>query len=200
MGLSWMEVAFLGQMEQLFDSTIVRVVSGLILAVIVLKILRWVLRKPKGAPNGIELGDLKLPTQDRGLLLSVRHVPCRVGIVVVAPLGPPSQPPSPAQVPKLLDQLVPGMSRAVKRDEPVINILPREMNILGFAVAMARHVHTTEVELRQSPWCLVCGRAIIGGKLFAIGLALGATTDNSLGVIKLEKDRQWLEVLQLRRD
>src|SRR5262245_55422265 len=77
------------------------------------RLLNWIRRPvsllPSDASLEIDLAglDSATPGQTR---LTVYHVPVRLAVVVIAPLGRDSDPPKHSQVPELLDHVVPGLA------------------------------------------------------------------------------------------
>ena len=130
--------------------------------------------------------------------ISVYHMPAHVGLVVIAPLGRDGQSPTLTEVSSLLDQIVPGLAEVVSHDQPTVRVWPRQLSAKGFAHSLARHVQLPGEHGRGSPWCLVTGRASLDDKPFGIGMALRTAMPNSLSLIVLESDHQWLDVLRIK--
>ncbi|MBI3463645.1 MAG: hypothetical protein HY000_11395 [Planctomycetes bacterium] len=130
--------------------------------------------------------------------LSVYHMPAHIGLVVIAPLGRDAHSPTLAEVSSLLDQIVPGLAEVVAHDQPTVRVWPRQLSARGFSHSLARHVQLPGEHGRGSPWCLVTGRASLEDKPFGIGMALSTSTPNSLTLIVLESDHQWLDVLRIK--
>lgn len=130
----------------------------------------------------------------------VYHVPVRLAVVVIAPLGRESDPPTHSEVPKLLDRIVPGLASALSHDQTIVKIWPRQLSATGFAPYLLRHVRLPGDKGRSSPWCLLAGRTTFGDAAYAIGLALGAAAPNNLGLIAVESEHQWLDVVRMRSE
>jgi hypothetical protein len=172
-----------------------------IILTFVRQVARWV-RKP-------ELGSLTdesfvidlaaLPTAEPGYArLTVYHIPVRLAVVVIAPLGRDANPPRHSEVSKLLDQIVPGLASLLNHDQTIVRIWPRQLSATGFAPSLLRHVRLPGERGRDTPWCLVSGRTAFGGAAFAIGLGLAAAAPNNLGLIVVESEHQWLDVLRMQ--
>lgn len=147
----------------------------------------------------IELG--ALPAAEPGATrLAVYHVPVRLAVVVIAPLGRESEPPTHSEVPKLLDQIVPGLSSVLSHDQTIVKIWPRQLSAIGFAPSLLRHVRLPGDKGRGTPWCLLAGRTTFGDSSYAVGLALGAASANNLGLIAVESEHQWLDIVRLRSE
>jgi hypothetical protein len=166
-------------------------------------VARWA-RRPERAVllNESLLLDLsELPTTEPGLpRVTVYHIPVRLAVVVIAPLGRESDPPKHSEVPLLLDQIVPGLASALSRDQTIVRIWPRQLSATGFAPSLMRHVRLPSDRGRSSPWCLVSGRTTFNNASYSIGLALCAATPNNLGLVVVESEHEWLDVLRVRPD
>ena len=132
--------------------------------------------------------------------LTVYHMPARVGLVVIAPLGRDTRRPTVTEVSALLDQIVPGLAEVVTGDQSAVRVWPRQLSGKGFAHSLARHVRLPGEHGRGSPWCLVTGRASLENEPFGIGIALRTASPNSLSLVNLESDHQWLDVLRVKSD
>lgn len=142
-----------------------------------------------------------LPAAEPGATrLTVYHVPVRLAVVVIAPLGRESDPPTHSEVPKLLDRVVPGLASVLSHDQTIVKIWPRQLSATGFAPSLMRHVRLPGDNGRGTPWCLVAGRTTFGDASFAVGLALGADCPNNLGLIAVESEHQWLDVVRMRSE
>jgi hypothetical protein len=129
--------------------------------------------------------------------LSVYHVPVRMRMVVVAPVGREADLDAIA-VEKLLDLVIPGLGDIARWDHPRFRVWPSPMSNVGFGIAFHRRMHKPETDGNPSQWILVAGRAQVGRMPLMIGLALWADKPNMLGRINLEP-HQWLDVLRLLR-
>jgi hypothetical protein len=135
------------------------------------------------------------PPQERQL--TVYHVPVRMRMVVVAPVGREADLDAIA-VEKLLDLVIPGLGDIARWDHPRIRVWPSPMSNVGFGIAFHRRMRKPETDGNPSQWVLVAGRAQVGRMPMMIGLALWADKPNMLGHINLEP-HQWLDVLRLQR-
>jgi hypothetical protein len=179
--------------------------AGLIGLAIVLGLLRQVMkwaRRPEQAPttdSSLLIDLASLPIAGPGTTrLTVYHVPVRLAVVVIAPLGRDSAPPKHSDVPKLLDHIVPGLASVLTHDQTIVKIWPQQLSATGFAPTLMRHAPLPGERGEETPWCLVSGRSTFSGASFAIGLALAAAAPNNLGLIAVESEHQWLDVLRMR--
>jgi hypothetical protein len=198
----------LGPLEALLQDPqkrrLVMFAAGLIGLAIVLAILRRIMRwfrrsVPVSVVNESLVIELSaLPTAEPGATrLMVYHIPVRLAVVVIAPLGRDSDPPTHSQVPKLLDRIVPGLASALSHDQTIVKIWPRQLSATGFAPSLLRHVRLPGDKGRRTPWCLVAGRTTFNHASYAVGLALGADSPNNLGLIAVESEHQWLDVVRM---
>jgi len=135
------------------------------------------------------------PPQERQL--TVYHIPVRMRLVVVAPVGRESDLDA-TVVENLLDEVIPGLGDIARWDHPRIRVWPSPMSNQGFSIAFHRRLHKPDPDGQPSQWILVAGRAQAGRMPVMIGLGLWAEKPNMLGHINLEP-HQWLDVLRLQR-
>jgi hypothetical protein len=129
--------------------------------------------------------------------LTVYHLPVRIRLVVVAPMGRESDLDATA-VEHLLDQVVSGLSDVARRDRPKIRVWPPQLSHTGFATAFHRRMHKPEPDNFASRWVLVAGRAQMGRQPLLVGFAFWSDEANMVGRLTLEP-HQWLDVLRLRK-
>jgi hypothetical protein len=187
---------------------VVLIVGGLLGLLLFFAVLRFLWRKTFAGRRRpflesdrefeVNLVDCPLsaaPPQDRHL--TVYHLPVRMRLVVVAPVGREDDPDATA-VEKLLDQVIPGLGDIARWDHPRIRVWPAQFSNQGFTIALHRRLHKPDPEGKPSRWILVAGRAHIGRVPVMIGLALWAEKPNMIGRVNLEP-HQWLDVLRLQR-
>jgi hypothetical protein len=146
----------------------------------------------------VDLADCPLsaaPPQERQL--TVYHIPVRMRLVVVAPVGREGNLDE-RVVESLLDEVIPSLGDIARWDRPRIRIWPSPMSNQGFSIAFHRRLHKPDPDGHPSQWILVAGRAQAGRMPVMIGLGLWAEKPNMLGHINLEP-HQWLDVLRLQR-
>jgi hypothetical protein len=129
--------------------------------------------------------------------LTVYHLPVRIRLVVMAPLGREADLDATA-VERLLDQVVSGLSDVARRDRPKIRVWPPQLSHTGFATAFHRRMHKPEPDGIASHWVLVGGRAQMGRQPLLVGFAFWADEPNMVGRLTLEP-HQWLDLLRLRK-
>ena len=156
-------------------------------------------RKPETAsPLDFDVQTLAPPVAGVDeLVVRVYHVPVRVGLVVIAPLGRDAPLPGRGAIRELLDQAIPGLGTVMQHDQPQLRLWPAQLSASGFVHSLARHVKVPGEGGKNSLWCLVAGRVLASDRPFMVGLALCATEPNSLGVITVESEHKWLDVLRI---
>lgn len=178
----------------------------LVLLLAVLLVSRWISRRVRAprrkrgevSPLDVDLQSLLVAApDDAACRLRVYHLPVRVGLVVLAPLGREAATPHAASIPELLDAAVPGLGDVVQADAPAVRIWPVQLSADGFRHAFRRHVKTPDADLRRSRWCLVAGRITVDDNRYMLGLALCAAEPNQLELIGVESEQHWLDVLRL---
>jgi hypothetical protein len=126
----------------------------------------------------------------------VYHLPARLRLVVVAPLGKDSRLPREG-IPHLLELAVPGMGDMLRQDEPRLKVWPGQLSAQGFAVVFHRATRKAEAEGDPSRWVLLAGKVLVGKQPLLLGLGLWTDKPSTLGRITLEP-RQWIDVLRFR--
>jgi len=144
-----------------------------------------------------DLDNLPMPVQPPGeRTLAVYHIPVRLRLVVVAPMGKDMRI-STEQVPGLLNRVFPELGSIVAREQPAIRIWPAQISDLGFNAAFHRRTPKPEPEGEPSRWILIAGRALLGKQPFLLALAFYSEQPNPIGRLNLQP-LQWLEVLRMR--
>ena len=141
----------------------------------------------------IELG--ALPAANGAPGLSVYHVPAWVRLVVVTPVGRASRI-DPADVPGLLERVLPGLGATALRDGADMRAWPPALSSLGFQNSFHRCTPTGSDAGEASGWVLLAGRAQAGAEPVFLGVGLWASESTTLGRINLEP-LQWRDVLRL---
>ncbi len=137
------------------------------------------------------------PAKER-IRVEVYNVPVRIAAVVIAPAGRDTM--LPADIPKLLDQLAPGLGTVCEKDRPSIVRWPAQLSTQGFSRAFFMNAPLPGDQGKGTPWCSVAGRLEERDVSALIGLVLHAAGPNSLGQIVVERATQWLDVLRIRHD
>lgn len=146
----------------------------------------------------IELARCPMPTgSPRGRRLTVYHVPARLRLIVVAPIGKEYQVDS-RGVEQLVDKIVPGLGNVVAADRPGIHVWPAQLSHQGFANTFHRCTPKPAGEDRPSRWVLLAGRAKIGKQSVLLGLGAWADEANTIGRRTLEP-HEWVDVVRLER-
>jgi hypothetical protein len=176
-------------------------IGAAIALALIRQLVRWTRRPERTVllDESLVLDLSELPTAEPGpTRVTVYHIPVRLAVVVIAPLGRESDPPKHSDVPHLLDRVVPGLASVMSRDQTIVRTWPRQLSATGFAPSLMRHVKLPNDRGRNSPWCLVSGRATFNNASYSVGFALAAADPNNLGLIVVESEHEWLDVLRVR--
>jgi hypothetical protein len=145
-----------------------------------------------------DLDECPLPVRPwRDPVLTMYHVPVRMRLVIVAPVGKEIEVDAIA-VEKFLDRVVPGLGEACAWDRPLIRVWPPQLSQEGFVSFFNRCTPKKEGEDSPSRWILIVGRTHVGRQPVMLGLGLWAEEPNTIGRITLGP-HQWLDVLRFRR-
>jgi hypothetical protein len=174
----------------------------LLLLVLLLRALWRALFRRKARPGewdrelDIVLDECPLPVKPPGeRRLTLYHLPVRVRLVVLAPVGKEGAVDATA-VEQLLDRVIPGLGGVATTDRPRVRVWPAQMSHHGFSAAFHRHTPKAAQRGEPSRWVLVAGRAQVGRQAVMIGLGLWADEPNTIDRVTLEP-HQWLDVLRL---
>ena len=129
--------------------------------------------------------------------LTVYHVPVRLAVLVLAPVGRGSPLPSPDRLPGICDQLLPGLSRVLGPHKVQFRSWPPQLSSHGFAQALFKNARLPGDRGKQTPWCSVAGRFEADGEFLLAGLVCCAANDNSLSEIIIDKPGGWLDVMRV---
>lgn len=129
--------------------------------------------------------------------VTVKGIPARLRLVVMAPAGKDVGDLSPEMVDHLLDLIKPGLGEVASYDYPKVHVWPRQYSAGGFPLAFFEHVRVPESKGRRSPWVLLAGTVSLGRQKVHVGLALHADEPNNLRNVTV-KNEQWLDHLGLK--
>ena len=176
----------------------------LVATYLVLRLLRNLLRSNTQQPTQTSPLDFDLagrPTMlhdcdPETLPLRVYHIPSRMELLIVAPLGRESGVPNSIEIPDLLDHAVPGLKNALT-DNTEVRSWPIQLSDQGFIHALRRHIKMPDTNGTNTPWCVVAGKVTTPQGRFMLALALCAAEHNNLGVVEVESEHHWPDVLRL---
>ena len=180
--------------------------GALIVLVILLLMMRGLFRRRRKRPRTTGRRPQEIEVEDMSEyppllrppgpnVATVYHVPARLRLVIVAPVG--KVPIDPTTVEAMLDLVVPGLGQVAHDDKPRVRVWPPQMSHHGFGAIFHRTALKPEVEGDPSPWIFVAGRAQVGKVPIALGLAFQADKPNTVGRLNIEP-QQWLDVIRLR--
>jgi hypothetical protein len=128
--------------------------------------------------------------------LTLYHLPVRLRLVVVAPVGTET-PVDGNAIPQLLDRIIPGLGAAAVLEQARIRLWPPQLSQQGFTAAFHRCTHRPEPDGEPSNWILASGKAQIGRQAVLVGLGLWTSEPNTIGRVSVDT-YQWLDVLRIK--
>jgi hypothetical protein len=131
-----------------------------------------------------------------GRRLTLYHLPVRLRLVVMAPIGTESDI-EPRRIGQLLDRIVPGLEEVAVGEQARVRIWPPQLSQQGFTIAFQRRTRRAEPEGSPAHWVLAVGRAQAGQQVVLLGLALWTDEPTTIGRVLLEP-YQWLDVLRIK--
>ena len=175
----------------------------LLVAWFVVRVIARMLRQPEKGGQGrnalrFDLAALPIPVAGTTPFpMRLYHLPARLGLVVVAPLGRERGPVDVEAIPRLLDAVVPGLGKLYRLCEPKTWIWPVQLSAKGFRHQLAGGLHVSGEPLRRSSWTVVVGRTSDDERPYMLAIALQTDGPNPLDVIEVESPQQWLDVIRL---
>ena len=135
-----------------------------------------------------------------GSRVEIYGTPVRIAAVVLAPLGRDSVLPTETQVPRLADQIVPGLQDVLEAHDPLVVRWPEQLSWHGFTQAFFSHAPLPGDRGKGTPWCSVAGKFTVSSVPLVAGFVCCAAHDNPIGQVVIEHDGQWLDVLRVRTE
>jgi hypothetical protein len=170
------------------------------LAVLFFLFRRRAIRPEPVAPDlHIDLATLsdRGPEAD-GPRLEFYGTPVRLAVLVLAPAGRNSPTPTDAELPELIDSLVPGLWAVVQAHAPLVRCWSFQLSTQGFTHSFFNNVQLPGDRGKSTPWSAVAGRFEVGDRQVLAGLVCVADRPNSLGQMTVAHVGQWLDVLRVR--
>jgi hypothetical protein len=127
--------------------------------------------------------------------VTVKGLPARLRLVVVAPAGKDVTDLDTQIVGPLLEWVKPGLEEVMQADGPRVRVWAPQYSDEGFARTFFQRVPITEPAGQRSHWVLVAGPLSLGRQRFHVGLGLYAEEPNRLRTVALEREAQWAEAL-----
>jgi hypothetical protein len=166
--------------------------------------LRRALRHPKKRPRKvvhqkpIDLNEITEGYTEPGPhQVTVKGLPARLRLVVVAPAGKDVTDLDPHIAGPLLEWVKPGLEEVMQADGPRVRVWAPQYSDEGFARTFFQRVPIPEPSGQRSHWVLVAGPLAVGRQRFHVGLGFYADEANRLRTIPLAREQQWAEVLGL---
>lgn len=162
---------------------------------------RWRLRRPAlretvtREPSLAELAPTGPPEHGPQLLL--RNIPVRLVMVVLAPVGRGSPLPASAEIPRIIDQIVPGLQNVVAAHGAVVKLWPPQLSTQGFASAFFGEQPLPGNRGKGTPWSALAGRIATVERPLLAGVIVRAAAANNLGQILCEDETRWLDALRV---
>jgi hypothetical protein len=138
------------------------------------------------------------PPATDGPQLECYHLPVRIALVVLAPLGRTGAQPPEEELSRLIEGIVPGLARVYGRDRPEVRRWPPQLSFQGFTRTFFANIRLPGARGKATPWCSLAGRAELDGRKYVVGLILQAARPNSLSEHVVDREGAWLDALRVR--
>jgi hypothetical protein len=133
-----------------------------------------------------------------GPVLEFYHIPVRLAVLVLAPAGRGHELPPPEEIPAVVEMILPGLSRIVETHRPLYRRWPAQVSWRGFAHKFFVHVRLPGDLGRGTPWSSVAGIVKTAEGSVMAGLVLRSEQATGFGHEIIEREGEWLRVLQIR--
>lgn len=173
--------------------------------IVVMLAIRWLLRPRKtkdSAAAEVEGADLaSLPAEPAAAdwpQLELYHVPVRLMVVVVAPIGRGGTLPGEGQMPQIIEGILPGLMGVLQTHQPAFLRWPPQLSESGFAAKLNAAIKLPGQGGKGTPWSLTTGKVEVSGVRYLVGLVVRAESVNSVGQVAVEGPGGWLDCLRIR--
>jgi hypothetical protein len=133
-----------------------------------------------------------------GPVLEFCNLPVRLVAVVLAPAGRARQLPPPDQFGDVFDAILPGLSKVVTAQQPLVRCWPTNISTQGFSHTVFRQCRLPGDSGKGTPWSTLAGVFKVGGQPMMAGLVMRAAEPNSIGQEIVENEGQWRTRLQIK--
>jgi hypothetical protein len=133
-----------------------------------------------------------------GPRLEYYGTPVRLAALVLAPAGRGVALPTNEHVPKLLEDLIPGLAQVIHAQRPVFRRWPQQLSSQGFTQLFFSKVALPRDRGKGTPWCSAAGKFESEGKQFLVGIICRADAPNSLSQTVVQHHGQWHDVLRVK--
>jgi hypothetical protein len=204
-------IAILAEVEQVEappGASIADLVPWVVLVILLLVglfVLRKILKRRKRRLPIIE-PELKIDISTlecdgpplEGPVLEFYHIPVRLAVLVLAPAGRGHELPPAEEIPAVVDMALPGLSRIIDTHRPLYHRWPAQLSWRGFAHKFFVHVRLPGNDGRGTPWSSVAGIVKTSEGSVMAGLVLRSEQATGFGPEMIEREGEWLRVLQIR--
>lgn len=173
----------------------------LVMAVVVFLLFRRRAVRPEPLAPDLRIDLTTLPDHGPkadGPRLEFYGTPVRLAVLVLAPAGRNNAAPTDAELPELVDSLVPGLWAVVQAHSPLVRCWPFQLSTQGFTHSFFNHVQLPGDRGKGTPWSAVAGRFEVGDRQLLAGLVCVADRPNSLSQMTVAHVGQWLDVVRVR--
>lgn len=129
--------------------------------------------------------------------LTLYHQPVRLALVVIAPVGRDKQLPRPAEMPSVVEALMPGLFAVMSAHQPEYQPWPAQLSVAGFGGFFSHCVPLPGRHGKGTPWSSVVGPFEYNGDRYLAGIVVRSASDNSIGELSVEHPGQWLDIFRI---
>jgi len=149
-------------------------------------------------PTAIDIPALDSVGPPRGNpRIEIYGTPARVAIFVLAPVGRDGSLPPRQFLPRLVDDLVPGLMAVLERHQPIFRRWPEQLSNQGFIHSFFNHMPLPGDKGKGTPWCSITGRFESEGQTYLAGLVCCCDKPNGLSEFIIEHAGQWLDIVRV---
>lgn len=180
-------------------------ISGLVVVAVIgamVAMLLWLKRRPpavsKQADFRIDVNALGAAgPPPAGARLEIRHVPVRLALLVVAPVGRGKQLPA-GDLSEMADAIVPGLAGCLRAHATRVIRWPPQLSSQGFTQSFFGNVPLPGNRGQGTGWCAAAGKCERESGPFLAGMIFAAERPNSLGQFPVHGSHEWLDLLRIK--
>ena len=177
-------------------------VGGILLGLVLLLLLLRLRRRPQAV---VQQQDLRIDVSalpdagppPPGPRLEYYNLPVRLAVLVLAPVGRSGVIPEENRLPRIFEQLMPGLMEVISAHQPLFRRWPPQVSTQGFAQAIFSNVPLPGDRGKGTPWCGIAGKFEADGKQYLAAMFCRTEKANSLSQVFVQRPGGWFDVLRV---
>ena len=122
----------------------------------------------------------------------------RLALLVLAPVGREGKIPESAQLPLVVDAIVPNLMQVLNDHQPKFDRWPPQLSSQGFSQVFFNNSPLPGDGGKNTRWCALAGRFDTSSGPFLAGLVCVAPNPNAIGQVSISQPGQWLDIVRVK--